>query len=330
MDNTSVGRLGTLLRQVQLVISDSDPPRLSTERQDLFNNICRLVFDEKIYQHLWDDSLLSQIDWLFRIESPASMFDHRMVELRERVQEARHVNDFFCRILDHDSAIEEVYESLNIISSVEPSLLVLLKTSDRLSAVRTAAVSEIRFGTVVKYFPDRGFGFIQDSTDSVDVFFHIKRIKDQEIPGIGAQAKYLREDGEKGSQAAKVWLRKERGLIHNLLQMESNAGASGITSTNKKNDWCRVLLKFCPIFRGHLYKIRRNCTTPLLPGCLTNPQHSAREGRRSLQRGEYAPWGNAGRRAASLSLSGSSRVAASRGRTLRPLCPGALVRSVHL
>lgn len=43
MDNTSVGRLGTLLRQVQLVMSDSDPPHLSTERQDLFNNICRLV-----------------------------------------------------------------------------------------------------------------------------------------------------------------------------------------------------------------------------------------------------------------------------------------------
>lgn len=59
MDNTSVGRLGTLLRQVQLVMSDSDPPHLSTERRDLFNNICRLVFDEKIYQHLWDDSLLS-------------------------------------------------------------------------------------------------------------------------------------------------------------------------------------------------------------------------------------------------------------------------------
>lgn len=69
------------------------------------------------------------------------MFDRQMVELRERVQEARHVNDFFCRILDHDSAIEEVYESLNIISSVEPSLLVLLKTSDRLSAVRTAESS---------------------------------------------------------------------------------------------------------------------------------------------------------------------------------------------
>lgn len=79
-----------------------------------------------------------------------------------------------------------------------------------LEEVSPSAVSEIRFGTVIKYFPERGFGFIKDSVDGVDVFFHIKRIKDQETPEIGVRAKYLREAGEKGPQAAKMWLRKER------------------------------------------------------------------------------------------------------------------------
>ena len=53
---------------------------------------------------------------------------------------------------------------------------------------------------------DRGFGFIKDDTDGARVFFHISRVSGRTAPMIGVQAKYLRELGEKGMQAAKVWL----------------------------------------------------------------------------------------------------------------------------
>jgi tetratricopeptide (TPR) repeat protein len=62
------------------------------------------------------------------------------------------------------------------------------------------------FGKVVRYDAKRGFGFIKDDADGIDVFFHITRIKEKAIPQVGARTKYLREVGEKGFQAAKVWV----------------------------------------------------------------------------------------------------------------------------
>ncbi len=64
----------------------------------------------------------------------------------------------------------------------------------------------ISFGTVVKYHAKGGFGFIKDDADGVSVFFHITRLKGQAAPQIGARAKYVREVGEKGFRAARVWL----------------------------------------------------------------------------------------------------------------------------
>ena len=64
----------------------------------------------------------------------------------------------------------------------------------------------IRFGTVIKYNGERGFGFIKDNTDGNKVFFHITRVERRVVPQVGARIKYVCEVGEKGLQAAKVWL----------------------------------------------------------------------------------------------------------------------------
>lgn len=64
----------------------------------------------------------------------------------------------------------------------------------------------IRFGIVTKYNEERGFGFIKDDTEGNKVFFHITRIKGKAVPQVGTRIKYVCEVGEKGLQAAKVWL----------------------------------------------------------------------------------------------------------------------------
>jgi cold shock CspA family protein len=64
----------------------------------------------------------------------------------------------------------------------------------------------MRFGIVTKYVEDRGFGFIKDDTDGNKVFFHISRVKGKVIPQVGTRIRYVCEVGEKGLQAAKVWL----------------------------------------------------------------------------------------------------------------------------
>jgi tetratricopeptide (TPR) repeat protein/cold shock CspA family protein len=70
----------------------------------------------------------------------------------------------------------------------------------------SSAVPVISFGIVVKYDAKRGFGFIKDNTDGAEVFFHITRVKERMAPQIGSRARYVREVGERGLQAAKVWL----------------------------------------------------------------------------------------------------------------------------
>ena len=74
----------------------------------------------------------------------------------------------------------------------------------------TSAVAEIRFGVVSKYLAEKGYGFIKDEADNAGVFFHIKRVKEREVPQTGNRVRYIREVGEKGLQATKVWLLRDR------------------------------------------------------------------------------------------------------------------------
>lgn len=67
-------------------------------------------------------------------------------------------------------------------------------------------VTTISHGKIMKYNADRGFGFIKDDSDGKDVFFHITRVKDRVKPSPGMQVKFAKEMGEKGLQAAKVWV----------------------------------------------------------------------------------------------------------------------------
>jgi cold shock CspA family protein len=67
-------------------------------------------------------------------------------------------------------------------------------------------VPSICFGIVTKYHQNRGFGFIKDRNNGETVFFHISRVKDSSVPQVGNRAKFIREVGEKGPQASRVWL----------------------------------------------------------------------------------------------------------------------------
>jgi cold shock CspA family protein len=72
-----------------------------------------------------------------------------------------------------------------------------------------SSVPAISFGTVMKFNNDRGFGFIRDRSDNVTVFFHISHVKERITPQAGARVKFVREAGQKGPQASRVWLLKD-------------------------------------------------------------------------------------------------------------------------
>ena len=72
----------------------------------------------------------------------------------------------------------------------------------------TSSVTAIFYGVITKYLSERGFGFIKDNKDGKDVFFHIKSVKPRVTPEEGMSVKFLREIGEKGPHATRVWIPK--------------------------------------------------------------------------------------------------------------------------
>ncbi len=137
MDSTITARLETLLRQIQLALPSSDSSSLSADQENLFTSLCRLVFDKRVYQWLWDESILRQLDWLFRIKPPAPrVFGEQVAELRQHAQQAQRVNDFFFAALNSGALVEEVEKTLAVLTQIDPSLLFRLNISDRLRDLR--------------------------------------------------------------------------------------------------------------------------------------------------------------------------------------------------
>jgi tetratricopeptide (TPR) repeat protein len=66
-------------------------------------------------------------------------------------------------------------------------------------------IATISYGIVIKYNSERGFGFIKDNNDGENIFFHIRNVKNRIEPTPGLRVKFLKEKGEKGLQASKVW-----------------------------------------------------------------------------------------------------------------------------
>ena len=77
------------------------------------------------------------------------------------------------------------------------------------------SVATISHGVVTKYNFERGFGFIKDDNDGTNVFFHISKVKNRTgytEPTPGLHVKFVKELGEKGPQASKVWMFSKREI----------------------------------------------------------------------------------------------------------------------
>ena len=48
----------------------------------------------------------------------------------------------------------------------------------------------MREGTILKFYPERRYGFLQDSETSVDYFFHRGDVKDEVVPTTGTHVSF--------------------------------------------------------------------------------------------------------------------------------------------
>ena len=105
-----IKRLEWLLARIQLL----DPPfRGSEEGKDLYQEICKLVFEDQLYVRLWSEPTLNQLEHLFQTEKPdEELFESELQEISTRTRTVKEVNDFFFAIVDPNTTSKRLCKLL--------------------------------------------------------------------------------------------------------------------------------------------------------------------------------------------------------------------------
>jgi hypothetical protein len=138
MDN-EIKRLEWLLTKIQLLDA---PFRRSAEGKDLYEEICKLVFEDQLYVQLWSEPTLNQLEHLFQIEKPdEELFQSELDEIRKRTRIVKEVNDLFFAIVDTNSTSETLCELLAKFEGLPQDFDKRLESSGRLQEIRIQDMS---------------------------------------------------------------------------------------------------------------------------------------------------------------------------------------------
>ncbi len=128
-----ISRLDKLLSLIQL----QDPPNEgSVGREQLYQDICRLLFDAQLYQSIWSEPTLNHLQRLFATEKPDELFRTELEEIHRRAIAVTEINDFFFGIVDQDTAVGELCEFLSRIIRPPDDFGGRLDASGRLQEIR--------------------------------------------------------------------------------------------------------------------------------------------------------------------------------------------------
>jgi len=132
--DTEIAQLDRVLSQIQLL----DPPHEeSAERDELYQEICRLLFEDELYMRIWSESTLNQLQELFQTENPdEQLFETELEEIRRRTIAVKEINDCFFGIVDQDTTTEELREFLSKIQRLPDDFCQRLAASGRLEELR--------------------------------------------------------------------------------------------------------------------------------------------------------------------------------------------------
>ena len=133
MDN-EITRLDWLLSRIQLL----DPPYQASEGgKQLYQEICKLVFQDQLYVRLWSEPMLNQLEQIFQTENPeAELFEAELGEIRKRTIVVREVNDCFFGIVDPDTTSKDLCELLAKLECLPEDFQNRLEASGRLQEIR--------------------------------------------------------------------------------------------------------------------------------------------------------------------------------------------------
>ena len=133
MDN-KITRLDRLLSQIQLL---NPPYKESKEGEQLYQEICRLVFEDQLYVRLWSEPTLNQLEHLFQTEKPdEELFESELEEICKRTRTVKEVNDLFFAIVDPDTTSKGLCKLLAKLERLPEEFDERLESSGRLQEIR--------------------------------------------------------------------------------------------------------------------------------------------------------------------------------------------------
>lgn len=139
MDKMLISRLESLLRQAEMLLSETDTSPSSPQIDEVYNTICDLVLDDDVVHGMWHEPILSQLNKLFTTKPPsAKTFGHLVEGLRQRGLEVSRVNDLFSSVLNRKASVEEVCGAMSSISSTDQTLRSRLIVSGSLDKIRAS------------------------------------------------------------------------------------------------------------------------------------------------------------------------------------------------
>lgn len=129
-----ITRLDWLLNRIQLL----DPPcQESAEGKELYQEICKLVFEDRLYVRIWTEPILNDLDQLFQTENPdEELFGSELEDIHKRTIEAREVSDCFFGIVDPNTTSHDLCELLAKFRRLPHNLSNRLDMSGRLQEIR--------------------------------------------------------------------------------------------------------------------------------------------------------------------------------------------------
>ena len=131
---SEIARLDWLLSRIQLL----DPPyQEATGGKQLYQEICKLVFQDQLCVRIWSEPTLNHLEQLFQIETPdEELFEAELEEIRKRTIAIREVNDCFFSIVDTNTTTKDLCEFLAKIEQLPDNFNNRLDASGRLQEIR--------------------------------------------------------------------------------------------------------------------------------------------------------------------------------------------------
>jgi ribonuclease HIII len=174
-----ITRLDWLISQIQLL----DPPyQESREGREFYQEICDLVFENKLYVRIWSEPILNHLEQLFQTETPdKETFGTALDEIHQRTLKVKDINDCFFGMIDANTTIQSLCNLLAQLHSLPSGFCGRLEGTGRPQEIRN--LDECTFAKVESFLEFLKDDLSLDLTTEVSIKGALESLKCRDVVG---------------------------------------------------------------------------------------------------------------------------------------------------